>query len=95
MVIPVVSILLKITMHIPSVVARRGVKSSDVYCPRLELINKLIFKSYYATFAGLLQLLENNGLHSRSHLIDGDGELSAPKGGGWAAAASKSVDRIL
>ena len=47
------------------------------------------------TFAGLLQLLENNGLHWRSHLIDGDGELSAPKGGGWAAAASKSVDRIL
>ena len=44
--------------------------------------------------ASLLQLHENSVLHWTSHLIEGDGAMSAP-GGGRAAAASKSVVRML
>ena len=42
----------------------------------------------------VLQLHENSLLHWTSHLIEGDGAMSAP-GGGRAAAASKSVVRML
>ena len=43
--------------------------------------------------ASLLQLHENKVLHWTSHLIEGDGAVSAP-GGGRAASASNSVVRI-